>query len=108
LIFKEEKEMYTAIVFFSYACIAIFSVFLLTKCELIQILMWHVLNRLTLRDEEKLTYEEYKRVFKDEQRAIKKYNTKKRGKEIIHDERRKKNAKRYSNGIEWKKYADRK
>ena len=55
-----------------------------------------------LRDEDKLTYEEYLRAIKDEQK-----NMKKQGRKIIHGERRKKTAERYRKSIKHNTYADR-
>lgn len=102
--------MYATIVFLLYVGITMILCYLILKCEFVQIILWHVYNKLMLRDEDKLTYDEYKRVFKDEQKelkAIKKRKAKKKGRKIIHDERRKKTAKRYRNSVERQKYADR-
>lgn len=94
--------MYTAIVLGIMVSVLGVIAWILTRFEFVNHLMWHALNMLTLRDEDKLTYEEYLRAIKDEQK-----NMKKQGRKIIHEERRKKTAKRYSNSIERKKYANR-
>ncbi len=94
--------MYTAIVLGIMVSVVGLITWILTRFEFINRLMWHALNMLTLREEDKLTYEEYVRAIKDEQK-----NMKKQGRKIIHEERRKKTAKRYSNSIERKKYVNR-
>ena len=94
--------MYTAIVLGIILTVLGVITWILTRFEFINRLIWHALNMLTLRDEDKLTYEEYLRAIKDEQK-----NMKKQGRKIIHEERRKKTVKRYSNSIERKKYANR-
>ena len=86
--------MYTAIVLGIMIFVLGLITWILTRFEFINRLIWHALNMLTLRDEEKLTYEEYLRAIKDEQK-----NMKKQGRKIIHGERRKKTAKRYRKSI---------
>lgn len=93
--------MYTAIVLGIMVFVLGLITWILTRFEFINRLIWHALNMLTLRDEDKLTYEEYLRAIKDEQK-----NMKKQGRKIIHGERRKKTAKRYRKSIKQNTYAD--
>lgn len=94
--------MYTAIVLGIIVSVLGVIAWILTKFEFVNRLLWHALNMLMLRDEDKLTYEEYLRAIKDEQK-----NMKKQGRKIIHGERRKKTAERYRKSIKHNTYADR-
>lgn len=94
--------MYTAIVLGIIVFVIGVLTWILMRFEFVNHLMWQALNRLTLRDEDKLTYEEYLRAIKDEQK-----NMKKQGRKIIHGERRKKTARRYRKSIKQNTYVDR-
>lgn len=116
---KEENVMEVAVVLYLYFIVAAIIVVAFSRTKLGKFTMWYMFNKYAASEDEQVSYEEFVRTVREENRQKRakklkakrrkemKRNAKKQGRKII-NERRKETAKRYSNSIERQKYADRK